>query len=474
MFWKLVPLMFLASAAFGAFTIVKATLEEEIRLRKALTPHGLSQMAGRALKEAMPLGAVSEAPEAWCADALGVLADRIFGRILADRGGDDNVNSFNRSVRSGRLAASLSVAGATRCTFPKQATLPLPALAQAMDSQTSIAADASLAGIREQADGWISVASIAPEGPGGPVLTVGVYLLSPFDKLAQRGSILGALATFILYTNIITALVLVFVVIWRIQRADQVLAAWTVGNLSARFNDSGKDEFSRLTQKLDVMADSLSGVIDVRQALAASEERNRLARDLHDTAKQRAFALNLQLSAARKRLAPDTQESRLIEAALALASQLQQDLAAVIHPLLEPTMAESGFRQVLLDGVERMLEGSGVGWSFTLDPVDEALLASRQEVARALLLMTVEAVANVLKHAQATQCSISGRREGRLFAWRIDDDGRGMRLLDTRKVKGVGLASMKLRATRLRDGVFEILPGINGGTSIKISFRLEE
>lgn len=472
MFWKLVPLMFLASGAFGVFTIIKATLDEDARVRAELAPGRLTQTVQRVLHTSVPLASLTSAPERWCADTLRVLSERIFARVLADRGGDDNVNSFNRSVQAGRLAAVLSLADGHRCTFAGDDVALAPALRRQLDSPASGEGSAMV----EQADGWISVARVAQDGADGepgPVLTVGAYLLSPLPKLAQRGSIFGPLAIFIFYTNVVTALVLVFVVIRRIRRADRVVGTWTVGDLSARIHDQGRDEFSRLTQKLDSMADALSTVIDVKQALAASEERNRMARDLHDTAKQRAFALNLQLSAARKRVDPASTEGRLIEAAFSLSSQLQGDLAGVIQPLLAPVL-EADLRRSLEDGVARMLEGSGIAWRLVLDPGDEADLAARPDLTRPLLLLTIEAVANVLKHSHATLCTITCSRAGSAWHWSIADNGRGMQLASASEARGVGLASMKLRASRLPGGAFDIAPANASGTVIHITFRFEE
>lgn len=474
MFWKLVPLMFLASGAFGVFTIVKATLDEDKRVRRELAPARLTLTVERVLRTSVPLASLAVAPETWCADHLRVLSERIFARVLADRGGDDNVNSFNRSVASGRLGATLSLAGGQRCKFSGDDVIIAPALRQQLEAPVRRAGGTAPDVILEQSDGWISMASVAPDGPGGPVLNLGVYQLAPLQKLAQRGSILGPLAIFIFCTNVLTALLLILVVIRRIKRADRVLGAWTVGNFTDRIQDTGRDEFSRLAQKLDVMADSLSTVIDVKQALAASEERNRLARDLHDTAKQRAFALNLQLSAARKRIAPDTSEGRLIDAAFSLSSQLQQDLAGVIEPLLAPAMVKGGFRQGLVDNIERMLEGSGIAWTLMLDQPDEAMLAARPELARPLLLITIEAVANVLKHARATRCVISAHRAAGVLHWRITDDGVGMPLADPCRSQGVGMDSMRLRVSRLPGGAFDIAPGLGGGTAINLQCHIEE
>jgi signal transduction histidine kinase len=110
----------------------------------------------------------------------------------------------------------------------------------------------------------------------------------------------------------------------------------------------------------DRMADAMAAVIEGKQALAAAEERNRLALDLHDTAKQRAIARNLQLTALREVNRRNAVGAGLADIAWSLTYQLQQDFTGIIRRLTAPTIAEAGYRPVLLDGVEMLLADSGI------------------------------------------------------------------------------------------------------------------
>ena len=65
------------------------------------------------------------------------------------------------------------------------------------------------------------------------------------------------------------------------------------------------DELGQLAQRLNQMARQLEHLLDTRRELAVVEERNRLARDLHDSVKQQAFAAAAQLSAAKALLKRD-------------------------------------------------------------------------------------------------------------------------------------------------------------------------
>lgn len=466
LFWTIVPAMFVVSCIGAAVLVVVATISEDARLRDELAAPKLSGALAAAVRRSTPLLSETGGPTRWCTDTLQVLADRVLAETIGDRTGDTNANGFYQAGKSGRLAVELHAAGMV-CRYPSAG----PAIAPGLRRQLDAVARRPGAALGEQPDGWTSVAGVALDGAGAPVLTVGVQILSPWAKLKLPRSVGKPLALFILSINALAALVLVMLLIRRIKRADQAATAWTGGELGTRINDTGRDEVSRLTRKFDLMADAMSGVIEVKQALAAAEERNRLARDLHDSAKQRAFALNLQLSAARELFGPQPDGARLLDAALSLTSQLQQDLSNLIRRQSASTIVESGFRQVLLEGLRAMLAGGDIDWSVALDEADERALAAMPRVADQLLLITMEAVANALKHAACTRCAISGERSGAMYVWRIADNGVGLDAAAARG-KGMGLANMKLRADGLDDGAFAAVPGADGGTAIVVTFRM--
>ena len=468
MFWRLVPKLFVVSSLGAAGLIVIGTLNENARMRKVLHPVEVRQVALDVLRVSPPLPNLERPLAAWCEDSLHVLSKRILSAAMADRSGDANPNSFHQALRTGRLAVTLRMASGATCTFPATGAQRSLVLREQMED----AARRPSGSRRELVDipgGWLSVTTVVQEDAGAR-LTLGVQILSPLAKLMQPKALLGPLAVFILVMNILTALLLVFLTVRRIRRADQVALAWTAGELDARINDPGRDEFSRLFHKFDLMADTLAGVIQVKQSLAASEERNRLARDLHDSSKQRAFALNLQLSALQKRVEGQGELAGLVAAALMLTGQMQRDLDSVIDRLAAPTIAESGLRHVLAQGVNVLLAGSGIGWSLSLDHDIEQRLDAAPEVARQVLLITFEAVANALKHSRCSHCSIGGARTGNMIAWTISDNGSAP--FPTNIVsKGMGLANMRLRANSLPGGKFTIIPEA-GGATVRVIFYL--
>lgn len=460
LFWTIVPAMFFTSCLTWFALDSIATIAEDYRLRAALAPEVLRPALRQALQASAAQLTAKHLPAASCADLLELLAERVLATPMADRTGDVNSNGFVRATEAGRLAMSVRTADGGGCRFASGH------VAAALLRQISAPGSGAIV---ERPDGWISAASVS--APGGLALTAGVYILSPWEKIRQPRLFELSLASFILCISLVVALVLLVLLLRRIERANKAAYAWTHGHLDTRINDQGRDELSRLTQQFDLMADAMAGVIEVKQALAAAEERNRLARDLHDTAKQRAFALNLQLTALREMHRGDAASAKLADAALALTYQLQQDLTGIIRRLAAPTIAESGFRTVLAEGVEALLAGSPIRLSIALSEPFEARLCHAPELSQQLFLISMEAVANVLKHAEGcTRCTLDGERNGDTCTWRIGDDGAGMPPAGG-GANGMGLANMKLRADSLPDGRFDIAAGAAGGTVIRITFR---
>jgi len=460
--------MFAASCIGTAILTAGATIEQDARLRNLLAPAALQDAMRRGLQESNSLLTSAGTPTAMCADTINVYSHRVLYESLSDPSGDANANGYYRAPKAGRLAVVLRTADGATCRYGSaQATLT-PALQKLMHS---VGQDAGQR-LVEVADGWASAAAVTLDGPGAPVLVVGVHVLSPWHKLLHPGWVGLRFALLLLCLNALSAFLLLRILVGRIKRADRAATAWTSGTLNVRINDVGHDELSRLSKKFDAMADAMSGVIEIKQALASAEERNRMARDLHDSAKQRAFALNLQLSVAQGIIPPASPAARLVDAALTLSGQLQMDLAAIIRRFGESTIVEAGLLQALADSIGPMLDSGAIAWQIALDEQTERSLDANFLVSYQLFLISMEAVANVLKHSRATRCDIIGACHEQLCSWRIIDNGMGY--ASGPISSGMGLENIKLRAASLAGGTFDIAPGDNAGTVITITFRLQE
>lgn len=198
--------------------------------------------------------------------------------------------------------------------------------------------------------------------------------------------------------------------------------------------------------------------------LAASEERLRLARDLHDAVKQQVFATSLEIGAARALLGRNPQgvEAHLREASAAIG-QVQAELHAVIHELRSGIPDEQSLAAALRDAAAAWSRQSGIAAVLHLHEACE----SSPSVKYALFRVAQEALANVARHSQATEVGLALICERDTVTLRIDDDGCGF---VPAKVsgKGYGLHNIRERMEAL-GGHTAIESQPCGGTHITVT-----
>jgi NarL family two-component system sensor histidine kinase LiaS len=128
------------------------------------------------------------------------------------------------------------------------------------------------------------------------------------------------------------------------------------------------------------------------------EERNRLARDLHDTVKQQTYAARMQLTAAKNLLGSNGQAAaEHIEAALQLNRETQQELKLIIDELRPAALEGRGLAQALTEYAARWQEHTGI-------IVTTSISSERSlpfDVEQVLYRVLQEALANVARHAEA-------------------------------------------------------------------------
>ncbi len=251
----------------------------------------------------------------------------------------------------------------------------------------------------------------------------------------------------------------------RLNRVAHAATAWSRGDFSERIDDASRDELGHLSALLDDMALQLKDLLRSRAQLATLAERQRLARDLHDTVKQQAFALNLQLATLRRHLG-EHPEGRRLEQAEALSGQIQRELGQLLDELRAGD-AELPFVERLRARAQAWSQTSGVKLVMQLDEVPAPPAAAAEN----LLRIVDEALANVLRHSGATQVTLSLRCDEADAQLVIADNGRGV---DTTLHSGMGLANMRERASALPRGRFEFDSTAAQGTRIRIVFSTAE
>jgi len=267
---------------------------------------------------------------------------------------------------------------------------------------------------------------------------------------------------FLIVFGLASSLFLAAWVTRRLNRIERAAIAWSRGDFSNRINDHSSDEIGGLSRKLDGMAFDLKCLVRSRAQLAALAERQRLARDLHDTVKQKAFALNLQLATARRTLGAGAGGERL-ELAQRLTQQIQQELGQILDEM-HASDAELPFAERLRMRASDWSHTSGASLGFNIDDVPPLAAA----VEDSLLRIADEALSNVLRHSGASHVDVSLRRTAERVSLVIADNGKGA---SADPGQGMGLRNMRERAEALPGGRFEFDSTAEGGTRVTVGFQ---
>ncbi len=177
--------------------------------------------------------------------------------------------------------------------------------------------------------------------------------------------------------------------------------------------------------------------------LAVLEERNRLARDLHDSVKQQVFAISMQLSAARTSLKETDQSYSSVVQAEKLAQQAGSELTTLIQQLRPPQLASKSFSAALQDYAREWSKQNDIETELHL-PNHVSLSDDSEEM---LFRVGQEALSNVARHSNATKAIITLKEEGTEIVLSIQDNGKGID--EERLQKGVGLDSMQERMSQI-------------------------
>jgi len=231
----------------------------------------------------------------------------------------------------------------------------------------------------------------------------------------------------------------------RLGALSDATAAWGRGDFSATVQDTSADEIGQLSRRLDLMAAQIQDLLQARQELAALEERNRLARELHDSVKQQVFATTLTLGAAETLWARDPEAARQkVEEALALSRQSQKELTGLIHELRPVSLEGRDLVVALREHLSRWSRQTGISASVTVEGGRPVPL----EVEQAFFRVAQEALANVARHSGARHVEVALSFPGDDVVLQVSDDGHGF-VPASAAGRGMGLRSMRERIEAL-------------------------
>ncbi|MGF7234631.1 MAG: GAF domain-containing protein [Frankia sp.] len=195
-----------------------------------------------------------------------------------------------------------------------------------------------------------------------------------------------------------------------------------------------------------------------RERLAVFEDRDRIARDLHDVVIQRVFATGLQLSAVVRSV--DGEAAEKVTSAIAELDRTMDDIRRAIFSLKAPTGEGSGLSEHIIDIAARTTDSLGVEPDVRLEgPVD---LGVPEPVRAHLIAALRETLSNIARHARATRIGVLVRVTHNRVLIEVRDNGCG----PGGGSRTSGLANLRRRAADL-GGQMEYGPGHDGtGTTV--------
>jgi len=207
------------------------------------------------------------------------------------------------------------------------------------------------------------------------------------------------------------------------------------------------------------------------EELAVSEERNRLAREMHDTLGHRLTVAAVQLEGAQRLIASDPERaSRMVGTVRDQVREALAELRHTVATLRAPLEAGLALRPALARLARGFTEATGLPVHLAL-PDEVPTLSDEQH--HTLYRAAQEALTNVQRHAHAHAVWLELRGGAGALELRVADDGVGMPAPAGAEDRGFGLRGMRERAEQL-GGTVTLAPRTGGGTDLVMRLPLIE
>jgi signal transduction histidine kinase len=227
-----------------------------------------------------------------------------------------------------------------------------------------------------------------------------------------------------------------------LRGAQRMRGALTVGRLHGRhrFDDADLDMATTFANHAAVALELAAARTD-QQRVMLLEDRDRIARDLHDHVIQRLFATGLNVQSVAGATDDPGRAGRLNGAVTDIDEVIRQIRTSIFELQGPPTAGVPSLRTRIVTLVDEEVTGlgfePGVRFEGPIEAIDKSVVVDVVAVIR-------EAVSNVVRHAKAEHVEVSLRATGSDLVVEVIDDGVGIGSTDRRS----GLANLRRRAER--------------------------
>jgi signal transduction histidine kinase len=206
---------------------------------------------------------------------------------------------------------------------------------------------------------------------------------------------------------------------------------------------------------------------------AAQQERNRLARELHDSIKQQLFSINVNAATIQARWENDEAGARVaLEAVRSSVREAMAEMEAMLHNLRPAPLENVGLIEAIRQQCESLQYRASANVMAEIGelPANQELPAGAQD---AIFRIIQEALANIARHARATNVRVRLHRQTRgdedALWLKIEDDGSGFDVSNA--AAGMGLANIRSRVLEI-GGSLQLESREGEGTSLTVRLPL--
>ncbi|MFD1739848.1 sensor histidine kinase [Bacillus salitolerans] len=234
--------------------------------------------------------------------------------------------------------------------------------------------------------------------------------------------------------------------------------------LASIWNHAGKIqkqmmEQVKLSQKL---ATEKAEDLEKRIQEMVSQERNRLARELHDSVSQQLFAASMLMSAITEAKSEtddlETKQLKMVEETIHQSQLEMRALLLHLRPVaLKGKSLQEGIEELLTELLQKV--PMEITWKIEDEPMDKG-------VEDHLFRILQESVSNTLRHAKASKLEVLLIKRDEFIILRVVDDGKGFDV-ETSKTGSYGLQNMYERAVEI-GGSMKIISLADKGTRLEV------
>ncbi len=253
-----------------------------------------------------------------------------------------------------------------------------------------------------------------------------------------------------------------------LQVEGAAIGALNVANKAGGFTDKDVRTLSLLADVAAVAIES-ARLRERAERLAIVEERQWLARELHDSVTQAMYSVTLYAEAARLALAAGKHDivAEHLRELQEMAREALFDIRLLIFELHPPILEGQGLAKALQIRLSAVESRAGLQTEMRVDGDQRLPLTVEEDMYR----IALEVLNNVVKHARAQHVTVSLHSDDRRVHLEITDDGTGYDLAVARGNGGMGLRGMDERAQRI-GGTLEIISAPGEGTTVKVEVPL--